>query len=132
MNNLNWVHVSNVQDELLSMIYSEARVLIMPSIAEGFGLPVVEAISCGCPILLSSVGPFHEIVSHLEIDYASRDACIRWTDPIDPLELMNGIRYFTTMNESQRVDCGHALSNSSAFYSGWNDLTKSIWSAINE
>jgi glycosyltransferase involved in cell wall biosynthesis len=38
-----------------------ARVLVQPSVYEGFGLPVLEAMACGCPVVASDIPPFREI-----------------------------------------------------------------------
>jgi glycosyltransferase involved in cell wall biosynthesis len=38
-----------------------AGALLQPSIYEGFGLPVVEAMACGCPVIASDIAPFREI-----------------------------------------------------------------------
>src|SRR5450631_454568 len=38
-----------------------AGALLQPSIYEGFGLPVVEAMACGCPVIASDIAPFREV-----------------------------------------------------------------------
>jgi glycosyltransferase involved in cell wall biosynthesis len=50
-----------VDDEALKSIYKNATLFVFPSIYEGFGLPILEAYSCDCPLVLSSTGAFHEI-----------------------------------------------------------------------
>ncbi len=47
-----------VPDEALARLYSAATVVVCPSLAEGFGLPPVEAAACGAPVLLSDL-PAH-------------------------------------------------------------------------
>lgn len=47
--------------EDLVTIYNTARVFIMPSLYEGFGLPVLEAMSCGCPVITTKEGSLKEI-----------------------------------------------------------------------
>ncbi len=42
-------------DEHLPALYSGAEVFVFPSIYEGFGLPVLEAMSCGVPVVTSQV-----------------------------------------------------------------------------
>ncbi|MCX5641786.1 MAG: glycosyltransferase family 1 protein [Candidatus Omnitrophica bacterium] len=46
---------------LLPHFYSRARFLIFPSLYEGFGLPILEAMACGCPIITSSVSSMPEV-----------------------------------------------------------------------
>ena len=45
------VHMLQLSDEELRAAYSGSVVLVYPSIYEGFGLPVLEAITCGCPVI---------------------------------------------------------------------------------
>lgn len=51
-----------VPDGDLAHIYSRAHALIQPSLMEGFGLPPVEAMACGTPVLSSRAGSLPEIV----------------------------------------------------------------------
>jgi len=50
-----------VSDEDLLKIYNMADALLMPSIYEGFGLPVLEAMSSGCPVITSREGSLPEV-----------------------------------------------------------------------
>lgn len=56
---LHWF--SNIEDHELSWCYRNARALIYPSMIEGFGLPLLEALLHGCPVLASDIPVFHEI-----------------------------------------------------------------------
>jgi glycosyltransferase involved in cell wall biosynthesis len=55
----------DVSDEVLAELYSEAALTVYCSIAEGFGLPVVESVMAGVPCLTSSVGSMQEIAEQL-------------------------------------------------------------------
>ncbi len=48
-------------DEDLALLYSAAAVFAYPSLAEGFGLPVVEAMACGAPVVTSNVSSLPEV-----------------------------------------------------------------------
>ena len=50
-----------VDDEILVSLYIHAQALIQPSLYEGFGLPVLEAMSLGCPVVCSSSSSLSEI-----------------------------------------------------------------------
>ena len=48
-------------DADLVRLYQQARVLVMPSLYEGFGLPVIEAMACGTPVVCSRIGALEEV-----------------------------------------------------------------------
>lgn len=50
-----------VSDEELLGWYSRTRVAVLPSLLEGFGLPVVEAMAAGVPCVASTIGPIQEV-----------------------------------------------------------------------
>ncbi len=45
----------------LAGLYQRSSALIYPSLGEGFGLPLVEAMACGCPVFCSDIPVFHEV-----------------------------------------------------------------------
>lgn len=58
-----WVHhLSGVPDQKLAHLYHAAGVLALPSYYEGFGLPPLEAMHCGCPVVVSNRASLPEIV----------------------------------------------------------------------
>ncbi len=63
-----------VSDDELARLYRGAAVVAYPSRFEGFGIPVIEAMACGVPVVVSS---------HESLDEASGDAALR-ADPDDP------------------------------------------------
>lgn len=48
-------------DKLLCELYSQAKLFIFPSLYEGFGIPILEAYACHCPVALSNASCFPEI-----------------------------------------------------------------------
>lgn len=50
-----------VPDEDLPPLYGAAEMFLFPSLYEGFGLPVIEAMACGCPVITSNVSSMPEI-----------------------------------------------------------------------
>lgn len=55
------IEASGVGDEGLARLIANANALLMPSFAEGYGLPVVEALSLGTPVVASDLPVFHEV-----------------------------------------------------------------------
>ncbi|MBI4516693.1 MAG: glycosyltransferase family 4 protein [Deltaproteobacteria bacterium] len=52
-----------VEDEDLALLYNAAAAFVLPSLQEGFGLPAIEALACGTPVLVSARGALPEIVA---------------------------------------------------------------------
>jgi len=63
-------------------LYRRAAAVVFPSLYEGFGLPPIEAMACGCPVAVSDVGSLPEVVA---------DAAIRF-DPNDADAIAAGVR----------------------------------------
>jgi glycosyltransferase involved in cell wall biosynthesis len=59
--NLNLIQAGYVETPELDALFRHAHALVMPSLYEGFGLPLVEAMSCGCPVITSDRGSLPEI-----------------------------------------------------------------------
>ncbi len=61
------VFTGEVSEDNLAALYNGAEVLVYPAFAEGFGLPVLEAMSCGTPVITSNTTSLPEIVGEAGI-----------------------------------------------------------------
>ena len=65
-------------DELVSL-YRRAAALVFPSLYEGFGLPPLEAMACGCPVAVSNAGSLPEVVGDAAVLFDPYDtSAIAW------------------------------------------------------
>ena len=62
-----------LNDEDLPLYYAGASIMLYLSFFEGFGLPVLEAMSCGTPVICSNTSCFPEIVENLDVMVAPTD-----------------------------------------------------------
>ncbi len=60
-------------DEDLAQLYSGASVFVYPSLYEGFGLPPLEAMSCGCPVITSNISSLPEVVGNAGVTISPTD-----------------------------------------------------------
>jgi glycosyltransferase involved in cell wall biosynthesis len=73
-------------DDTLAGLYRNAAALVTTSLHEGFGLPVLEALAVGCPVISSGTGAQREVGGSAAVYY----------DPSRPDELIDLIRYLPT------------------------------------
>ena len=67
------IFVDYVSERELARYYSSARLLAYPSLYEGFGLPPLEAMACGCPVVTSNVSSLPEVVGDAGITVDPND-----------------------------------------------------------
>jgi glycosyltransferase involved in cell wall biosynthesis len=77
--NVTWL--GDVADAELAALYRGARCLVYASLYEGFGIPVAEALACGCPVVTSAGSAMAE--------FAGADAT--YVDPLDVASIREGI-----------------------------------------
>ncbi|MEM7714878.1 MAG: FkbM family methyltransferase [Cyanobacteria bacterium P01_A01_bin.68] len=68
------VHMLQLSDEELAIAYSGAIVLVYPSKYEGFGLPILEAMACGCPVITCENASIPEVAGEAAIYINDNDA----------------------------------------------------------
>lgn len=76
--------LGRVSDEELVRLYNEAACFVFPSLYEGFGLPPLEAMACGCPVLVSDIPVEREVCG---------DAAL-YFNPLEPSEILRIITQY--------------------------------------
>jgi glycosyltransferase involved in cell wall biosynthesis len=79
-----------ISDEDLVTLYSDSMAVTMPSFSEGFGLPAIEAMACGVPVLASSAGSIPEVVGDAGLYF----------DPHNVGEITNAIHQLATQADT--------------------------------
>jgi glycosyltransferase involved in cell wall biosynthesis len=80
-----------IPQEDLPYLYKMARLFVYPSLYEGFGLPPLEAMKCGTPVLASNCSSIPEIVNRYDLLF----------DPHDPKKLSEKIQWLLADDESR-------------------------------
>jgi glycosyltransferase involved in cell wall biosynthesis len=78
-----------VPDDQLKDLYQKAKALVYPSLYEGFGFPVLEAMSLGCPVITSHRSSLPEVAGHAAI----------YVDPEDTEQLVNAMERILTQQD---------------------------------
>lgn len=73
------VKIGYVDDEDMPALYSSAEMFVFPSIYEGFGIPILEAMKCGCPVISSNTASMPEVIgdSGIQINPTSDEELIK-------------------------------------------------------
>lgn len=103
-------------DEELACAYSAARAFVYPSLYEGFGLPVVEAMACGCPIVTTQKGSLAEI--------ARNPACVI----IEPDSVDAMIDALALLDDKTRRDTMRMAGLEECLQYNWNDICQTLHS----
>lgn len=74
------IRLGAVPGEDLAEIYNLATVYVQASRDEGFGLPALEALSCGCPVLSSGKGSLPEITGKAALPFNRKNLKLVWQD----------------------------------------------------
>ena len=76
------LELNNASDELVAALIKDARALLMPSFAEGFGMPVQEALAWGTPVITTPLPAIREFAGDIP-DYAEPHDGVRWLELIE-------------------------------------------------
>ena len=98
-----------VDDKTLATLYSNAQFLVMPSLYEGFGLPLVEAMSYGAPVLTANNSSMPEVACNAGL----------LVDALDVKSVADGLKEMITNNELRERLAKNAKLNASRF--SWDE-----------
>jgi len=98
------VHLlQDVDDESLCRLYNSAAVFVYPSLCEGFGIPLLEAMACGCPIVASRIPSTIEVAGN----------CPIYFDPAQEDDLLNALDVALSQGRnSERLRAGFEKAKS--------------------
>jgi glycosyltransferase involved in cell wall biosynthesis len=93
-----------IEDEELASIYRASVAMVLPSFSEGFGLPAVEAMACGTPVLASNRASLPEVVGSggILFDPGDRDEMARAMEQVLASE-----QELTTLRQRALAQAGH-------------------------
>jgi glycosyltransferase involved in cell wall biosynthesis len=100
--------------QTLAVLYRLAGVFVFPSLYEGFGLPPLEAMSVGTPVVTSNISSLPEVVG---------DAAVL-VDPYDPLSIADGMRRALTDNDLRATLRERGLARAREY--SWEQSVKRI------
>ncbi len=83
---------NNIDPVMINLLYNSCDVMLFPSLEEGFGFPVVEAMQTGLPAVVSDIDVFHEIGGN----------AVEYVDPTDLDSVVNGIHTAQARKEELR------------------------------
>lgn len=107
-----------VPDEDLPALYAGASLFVYPSLYEGFGLPVIEAMACGTPVVCSSTTSLGEV--------AGTAACL--VDPADDESIADGILRVAEDEGLQQELRGRGLQRAAEFR--WDRTARETWNEL--
>lgn len=114
-NNKNIKFLGRVSDEELINLYANAEAFIYPSLYEGFGIPPLEAMALGCPVLTSDISVLHEVC---------HDAAL-YFNPLDEKDMQSCIETFHCMDDSKKTDLIEKGYNNTKRFS-WIESAKEV------
>jgi glycosyltransferase involved in cell wall biosynthesis len=111
--------LGRVEDELLPVLYSGAAGFVYPSIYEGFGLPPLEAMACGCPVAVSNIPTLQEVFGNIAAYF----------DPLSPGDLSSSLEWLLQLNGAPRESCIQRGLNYAAKFR-WDKAAADTWHVL--
>jgi glycosyltransferase involved in cell wall biosynthesis len=113
--------LGRVEDDLLPALYAGAAAFVYGSIYEGFGLPPLEALACGCPVVVSDIPPHREVCGKAALYF----------DPRDRDDLSRKLHNVLRLNEAERALVAKQAVERAALYR-WETAAEKHWQILEE
>lgn len=106
------IYLQKVDDEILKFLYSSCEAFIYPSLYEGFGLPPLEALSCGSIVISSNKTSLpevlHEYAIYIDVDKKPEEVCEKVVNELkstkmDYEQIQNYIKKFNWNRTSEEI-----------------------------
>ncbi len=115
-----WVRLhGKIDDEQLRGLYAEAGALVFPSLYEGFGLPMLEAMAAGCPVVAARAGALPEIGGTDQADGGG----VVYFDPRDPVDIATQLERFWRLPATEHARMGEFGRARTARFS-WDETAR--------
>lgn len=114
------VYLGYVEESALPGLYANALLFVMPSLDEGFGLPALEAMACGTPVLVSNGGALPEVVREAGMVF----------DLSDSTALSRSMRHCLQDPKLRRILKEKGLARARDF--SWQSTAELIWNTLHE
>ena len=105
-----------VGDDMLPALYSGAAGFVYPSVYEGFGLPPLEAMACGCPVAVSDIPAHREICGETAIYF----------DPFIPEDISAKLEWLLKLDDASRTSLVKQGLQRAALYN-WDNAAAETW-----
>ncbi len=109
-----------VPNDDLNLLLNGAKAFILPSLWEGFGIPVVDAMAVGCPVIVSDVSSLPEVVGNAGL----------LVDPYSQDQIEQAIRTITSDKKLALKKSKEGLKQAAKF--SWDKMTKTVLKVLQE
>lgn len=111
-------YLGYIEDQYLPALYSGAMFFVFLSLYEGFGLPPLEAMACGTPVLASNVASIPEVVSGAGIE----------VNPLSTTDIAKNIKSLLSDGELRKELVAKGIKNAERYK--WQQTSEQVWQVL--
>lgn len=105
--------------DLLHLL-NNARLFLLPSLYEGFGLPLLEAAACGCPVVAAQGGSLPEV----------GEEAVVYVNPQDSADIARGAREILFDDQQRELYCQRGLESVKKY--SWTKFAEEVWKSVSK